>query len=162
MNIEEILDLMEGLLDKSTSVPFSNKKLIDCDQMGEYIDTMRNSLPVELKRAKDLARDQKKIIAESNKQADSIIKRAEERAKVLVSEQEIMKQATEYAKEQLKRAKDQADEIVATAMAKDKDIRNALAANVEKVLSEAERVLDRSLSDVAATKVAVLKIGTSK
>ena len=32
MNIDEILDLMDGLLDKSSSVPFSNKRMIDCEQ----------------------------------------------------------------------------------------------------------------------------------
>lgn len=162
MNVDEILDLMEGLLDKASTVPFSSKKMIDCEQMSEYIDSMRMNLPGEIKRAKDLARDKQNIIAQSNKEAEEIIKKAEERAKVLVSEQEILKQAAEYAKEQVKLAQEQADEIVMTAKSKDKDIRNALAANVEKVLSDAEKVISQSLSDVTSTKAAVLKIGSSK
>lgn len=162
MNVDEILELMDDLLDKSSSVPFSNKKLIDCEQMREYIDSIRLNLPGELKRAKDLQRDQKNIIAEANKSAEDIIRKAEERAKVLVSEQEILKQATEIAKEQVKRADEQAADIIAQARAKDKDIRNALAANLDKVLSDAEKVLTRSLSDVTSTKEAVLKIGAPK
>lgn len=159
MSIDEILELMDGLLDNSSSVPFSNKKMIDCEQMREYIDSIRMNLPGEIKRAKDMAKDQKNIIANANKEAEEIIRKAEERAKVLVSEQEIIKQATEIGKEQIKRAQEQADDIVAQAVAKDKDIRNALAANLEKTLSEAEKVLSRSLSDVTSTKDAVLKIG---
>lgn len=162
MKIEEILDLMDGLLDKSSSVPFSNKKMIDCEQMREYIDSIRLNMPGEIKRAKDMTRDKNNIISEANKKSEEIIRKAEERAKVLVSEQEVIKQATEIAKEQLKRAKEQADEIVAQAVAKDKDIRNALAANLDKVLSDAEVVLNKSLSDVTSTKSAVLKIGAPK
>ena len=121
--------------------------MIDCEQMREYIDTIRLNFPTELK-AKDMARDKEKIIAEANKNAEEIIKKAEERAKVLVSEQEIIKEAGEIANDQLKRAKEQADLIIADAIAKDRDIKSALASNLNKVLSDAERVLNRNLNEV--------------
>lgn len=162
MNTDEILDLMDGLLDKSSAVPFSNKRMIDCEQMREYIDTIRMNFPTEVKKAKDTARDKEKIIAEANKTAEEIIKKAEERAKVLVSEEEILKQAGEVANDQLKRAKEQADQIIAEAVSKDRDIRSALASNLNKVLSEAERVLNRNLNEVTATKEAVLKLGSAE
>ncbi|MBQ9375863.1 MAG: ATPase [Ruminococcus sp.] len=162
MNMDEILDLMDGLLDKSTSVPFSNKRVIDCEQMREYVDTIRVNYPAEMKKAKSTARDREKIIAEANKRAEEIIKKAEERAKVLVSEQEIIKEAGELANDQLKRAKEQADSIVSQAVEKDKEIRNALATKINKTLSDAERVLTRNLNEVAATKEAVLGIGTAE
>lgn len=161
MNIDEILDLMEGLLDKSSSVPFSNKRMIDCEQMREYVDTIRLNMPAELKKAKDTARDRENIISEANKEAEEIIKKAEERAKVLVSEQEILKQADDVANDQIKRAMQQADQIVAEAVSKDKDIRNALASNLNKVLSDAQRVLTRNLNEVTATKDAVMSIGVA-
>lgn len=159
MKIDEVIELMETLLEKSSTVPFSNKKMIDGEQLGEYIDNLKMAMPGEIKRAKDMARDKDNIIAEANKKAEEIIRQAEERAKVLVSEQEVIKQATEIAREQVKRANDQADEIVAQAVSKDKDIRNALAANLDKVLSDAEVVLNKSLTDVMSTKSAILKIG---
>lgn len=161
MNIDEILDLMDGLLDKSSSVPFSNKRMIDCEQMREYVDTIRLNMPAELKKAKDTARDRENIISEANKEAEEIIKKAEERAKVLVSEQEILKQADDVANDQIKRAMQQADQIVAEAVSKDKDIRNALASNLNKVLSDAQRVLTRNLNEVTATKDAVMSIGVA-
>ena len=57
MTVEEILELMDELLDKSSSVPFSQKKMIDVEQMREYIDSIRLNLPGEIKRAKDMTRD---------------------------------------------------------------------------------------------------------
>ena len=56
MTVEEILELMDELLDKSSSVPFSQKKMIDVEQMREYIDSIRLNLPGEIKRAKDRIR----------------------------------------------------------------------------------------------------------
>lgn len=161
MNIDEILNLMEDLLDNSSSVPFSNKRMIDCEQMREYVESIRLNLPAELKKAKDTARDRENIIAEANKEAEGIIKQAEERAKVLVSEQEIIKQADDVANDQLKRAMKQADQIVAEAVSKDRDIRNALASNLDEVLSNAQRVLTRNLNEITATKEAVLNIGVA-
>ncbi len=158
MKVEEILDLMDEMLDKSSQVPFSNKKMIDCEQMREYIDSIRLNMPGEIKRAKDMEKDQKRLLDEANKEAEGIIRKAEERAKALVAEQEILKQAAEIGKEQIKRAQEQADEIVSQAVAKDNDIRNALAANLERTLSEAEKVLSASLADVTSTKEAVLRI----
>lgn len=52
MTVEEILELMDELLDKSSSVPFSQKKMIDVEQMREYIDSIRLNLPGEIKRAR--------------------------------------------------------------------------------------------------------------
>ena len=62
MTVEEILELMDELLDKSSSVPFSQKKMIDVEQMREYIDSIRLNLPGEIKRAKDMTRDKKNIL----------------------------------------------------------------------------------------------------
>ena len=80
MTVEEILELMDELLDKSSSVPFSQKKMIDVEQMREYIDSIRLNLPGEIKRAKDMTRDKKNILTEANKEAEEIVKKAKDKA----------------------------------------------------------------------------------
>ena len=82
MTVEEILELMDELLDKSSSVPFSQKKMIDVEQMREYIDSIRLNLPGEIKRAKDMTRD-KQIAAEANKQAADIVEQAKAKDKAI-------------------------------------------------------------------------------
>ena len=158
MKYEQTLELMDELLDTSSAVPFSNKKMIDADLMREYIDSIRLSLPAELKKAEETMRDKKSIITQAQKEADEIIKRAEERAKVLVSEQEIIKKATEYAKAQVQQANEQASDIVAQAQEKEKAIRGALSANLNKTLTEAQQILAKNLNDVNSTLEAVSKI----
>lgn len=161
MTIDEELDLMDKTLDESSNVPFSNKKMVDCEKMREYIDNIRLNLPGEIKRAKDMARDKKNILDEAAKQAEDIIKQAEERARVLVAEDEISKKAVEFAKDVALKANAQAEDIVSQAEAKDKAIRAALAANLNSTLSSAADILAKSIADVNKTRDAVSKISGS-
>ena len=146
MTVEEILELMDELLDKSSSVPFSQKKMIDVEQMREYIDSIRLNLPGEIKRAKDMTRDKKNILTEANKEAEEIVKKAKDEAKKLVAQEEIIKQAADYAKQIAAEANKQA----------------ALSENLNKSLSEAAEVLTKSLKDVNTTRDAVSKIGAAE
>ena len=98
MVIDDILDMMDDLLDNASSVPFSVKKsIIDCDQMREYINEIRLNLPQEIKQAKLIVRDRQTIINDANKEAENIVRRAEDRAKVIVSNDEITKAAKSKA-----------------------------------------------------------------
>ena len=145
MTIDEILEMMDDLLDKSVTVPFSNKKcMVDSEKMREYIDNIRYNLPTEIKRAKEMVADRSEIIDDANAKAEQIIKEAEERAKVLVSEDEIVK-----------RAREAADEITAQAKAMDQSIRNAMTQKLNSTLSEAEKSLTRSLNEIKAMHDAV-------
>ena len=158
MNIDEILDLMDELVDNSGTVPFSNKKMVDGEQMHEYIDSIRLNMPDEFKQAKDTAKEKKQIIDEANQNAEQIIRNAEEKAKALISEQEVLKQAAEYARKAVSQANEQAAEIIEQAKTKEAAIRKALAENLGKSLSEASAVLSKKLHAVNSTIEAISKI----
>ncbi len=145
MKIDEILDLMDELLDKAVTVPFTNKKtLVDTEKLREYIDSIRYNLPADIKKAKELQNDKAIIMTEANKKAEVIIKKAEDRAKVLVSNEEILKQA-----------KEQAAEITAQAYAMDRDIRNAMSEKIDSVLASTEKSLTTALNNIKGTREAV-------
>ena len=145
MTIDEILEMMDDLLDKSVTVPFSNKKcMVDADKLREYIDNIRYSLPTEIKRAKQMVADRTDIISDANVQAEQIIKNAEERAKVLVSESEIVK-----------RAQEEADDITSQAKQMDLSIRKAMTDRLGATLDDVEKALQKALSDVKAMHDAV-------
>ena len=115
MKIDEILAMMDQLLDKSTAMPFSSKKMIDAEQMREYIDSIRYNMPEEINKAKETEKEQKEIIARANQEAEQIIRKAEERAKAMVMQEEIIKQAREVAKQELERAKQESEATVSEA-----------------------------------------------
>lgn len=152
MKIDEILDLMDELLDKAVTVPFTNKKtLVDTEKLREYIDSIRYNLPSDIKKAKELQNDKAIIMTEANKKAEVIIKKAEDRAKVLVSNEEILKQA-----------KEQAAEITAQAYAMDRDIRNAMSEKIDSMLASTEESLASTLNNIKSTRAAVKSANTPK
>ena len=106
--------------------------------------------------------DKKNILTEANKEAEEIVKKAKDEAKKLVAQEEIIKQAADYAKQIAAEANKQAADIVEQAKAKDKAIREALSENLNKSLSEAAEVLTKSLKDVNTTRDAVSKIGAAE
>ena len=55
------------------------------------------NLPVELRQAQSIVSDRAQLIESANAQAQAIVKKAEERARVLVSEAEIVKAAQQRA-----------------------------------------------------------------
>ncbi len=152
MKVDEILDLMDELLDKAVTVPFTNKKtLVDTEKLREYIDSIRYNLPADIQKAKELQNDKALIMTEANKKAEVIIKKAEDRAKVLVSNEEILKQA-----------KEQAGEITAQAYAMDRDIRNAMSEKIDSMLATAEESLTSTLNDIKKTRSAVKAANSPK
>lgn len=145
MTIDEILEMMDDLIDKSVTVPFSNKKcMIDSEKLREYIDNIRYNLPTEIKRAKEMVADRTEIISEANAEAEEIIKKAEERAKILVSQDEITRQAQASA-----------EEITNQARAMDLSIRNAMTDKLNGTLGETEKVLQKALNEIKAMHEAV-------
>lgn len=119
--------------------------MIDVEQMREYIDSIRLNLPGEIKRAKDMTRDKKNILTEANKEAEEIVKKAKDEAKKLVAQEEIIKQAADYAKQIAAEANKQAADIVEQAKAKDKAIREALSEILTSRFLRRLRCLQRAL-----------------
>ena len=137
MSIEEILEAMDDELDRS-------KSLIDVEQFRELVKQVRLNLPGEIKQAQALVNDRRVIINDAKAEAESIIRKAEEKAKVMVSEEVITKQAQQRA-----------HEILTAAQTKSKEIRNATNDYVENMLSRVDELLAGNLTDVRKTRAAL-------
>ena len=100
MNVNELLDTIEDTLEESAGMPLSGgKRIVDVEQIRDYLDEIRQNLPVELRQAQSIVSDRAQLIESANAQAQAIVKKAEERARVLVSEAEIVKAAQQRAGE---------------------------------------------------------------
>ena len=100
MNVNELLDTIEDALEESASVPLSGgKRIVDVEQIRGYLDEVRAALPGELRQAQQIVNDRAQIVDSANAQAQAIVKKAEERARILVSDAEIVKAAQQRAAE---------------------------------------------------------------
>ena len=52
MEIFTLLENLEELIENGSKVPFSNKVMIDTDEIKEILEEIRRKLPDELKQAK--------------------------------------------------------------------------------------------------------------
>ena len=112
MSIEEILDDMEELLDKASTMPFAaHKALIDGERLRDLIDNAKINVPQEVKHAKMVEFDRDRIIKEAEAKAEKIVREAEERAKAIVEEEAIVKEAKKRALEAVTKAKKESDAI---------------------------------------------------
>lgn len=100
MNVNELLDTIEDALEESANVPLSgSKRIVDVEQIRDYLDEVRAALPGELRQAQQIVNDRAQIVDSANAQAQAIVKKAEERARILVSDAEIVKAAQQRAAE---------------------------------------------------------------
>ncbi|MBQ8781393.1 MAG: ATPase [Oscillospiraceae bacterium] len=138
MTIDDILNMMDNMLDDASAVMFSSRNVsIDREKMRDCINDLRLTLPDEIRNAKNIVRDRKEIISVANREAEQIVRRAEERAKMLISNDEITKAAQR-----------QAAEIITQAQAQAKDIRGAANKYIDDVLHQTETLLQANLSEV--------------
>lgn len=109
MNIDELLDTIEETLETGASIPLSGgKRVVDVDKIRDMLDEVRLNLPGEIRQAKGIVNDRAQILSDAKNEAAAIVKQAEDRATVLVSDQEVLKQAEQRAAEVMTNAQTEA------------------------------------------------------
>ncbi|MCD8499515.1 MAG: ATPase [Clostridiales bacterium] len=88
-DIESLLERLESLVISARSVPFSDNCMVDREEMLVLITMIRDELPGELKQAKWLLEQNRQLIAEARKEAETIMRDAEARMSRMIDEHEI-------------------------------------------------------------------------
>ena len=151
MNIDEILNMIDDMLEEAWSLPFSGGRcVVDAQKVKECVEDIRRNLPGEIKQAKMIVADRNDIIKTAERQAETTLRKAEERARMLIAQEEIVKQAQEKAAD-----------IIAQAQMAAKEIRRASHEFSDSILKQTEENLSTSLKNVRDTRQA-LRNATSK
>ncbi len=138
MNVDEILDEMDEMLEKSRAFPLAaHKVVIDGDRLRELINDIRLNLPQEIKRAKLIDYDRDRLMNEAQQKAEEVVRTAEERAKAIVSESAILAETKRKAHELLAKTKTKCDET-----------KQATAAYVLQSLSNTEAQINAALVQI--------------
>ncbi len=145
MEILTVLETLEDLIEKSSGVPFSGKCLVDREEVLEIVKEMRLKLPDDIKQAKWVKEERQRILLQAQKEADNILKDAENKIASLVDEHEITKKAYE-----------QANEIVGSAQKNAREIRLGAREYADSVLNKVEEILSDA-TDVIRTNRKELK-----
>lgn len=143
MTLDELLEQFDEVLDSGIKIP-GKKTVVDIEKLRAVVDDIRLNIPGEIKQARGIVADRADIITTAKREADGIIRNAEERAKAMVAQEEIVKLAQEKA-----------TEIIANAQAKSRDMRKAAQDFVDTIMRNADESLTANLGEIRKTRAAL-------
>ncbi|MGH9299323.1 MAG: ATP synthase F0 subunit B [Acidimicrobiales bacterium] len=137
--VEGVLDELIDIVETAKSVPLSASVMISRDDVLELLETAREELPEELRRARRLLKDREEVFVAARREGAEIIEDARVQAERMVQRTEIVRQA-EY----------RAVRIVEDAEAEGRRLRHEAEDYVDQKLAGFEIVLDRTMKTVRA------------
>ena len=140
--IEELVGMLQDAVESAWKLPFgSDKCLVERSKMLDLIDEIRVNLPKDLEQARGIIEGRTEIIAQAKREAEAIKRAAEERARQLVSEEEIMIIARQKA-----------NELTSMADVKSKEVRRVANEYVDDVLHRLEDVMTEALDETRKSR----------
>ena len=140
--VEELLDMLYELIDEAKSVPLSSEKcIIERDKALDLLDDIKAQFPMELNEAKKLIAARTDYIASAKREADLIRKQAEDQARQMVSEDEVLAQA-----------KQKANEMLRTAEERSRDLRKAANDYCEDALRRTEEAVAEAYDEIKKSR----------
>ena len=137
MEIFTLLETLEDIMERSKGIPFTAKGIVDKEEVLEIIKEIRLKLPDELKQAKWIKEERGRILEEAGKEADGIVKEAENRIIAMIDEHEITRKAYE-----------QKAEIIETANEMSREISRGTKEYADNVLQGIETALQNALETI--------------
>ena len=145
MEIFTLLETLEDILENSKNLPFSNKGIVDKEEiLEEIIKEIRLKLPDELKQAKWVKEERQRILVEAQKEADDIVKEAENRIISMIDEHEITRKAYEQKAEIIETANEMSREISKGT----KDYADNILEGIEVALQDALTVIQNNRKEL--------------
>lgn len=139
--VEELIDRLEGNVVSARSIPFSDSCMVDREEMLVLVTMIRDNLPGELKQARWLLEQNRQLIAEARKEAETIMREAESRMTAMIDEHEITQKAHQQAEATIENANQAA-----------RQIRNGAMEYARKRLTDVEEQLTEILLTIQRNK----------
>ena len=137
-DIIELLDILYGMVNEAWSVPLGNDKcIIEREKAIEIINEIKVNLPTAIAEAQRLVSARDEFIGNAKREAEAMRKNAEEQARIMIEEQEIVRVA-----------KAKSNEMISSAEAKSKELRRVASEYVEQIMSETEKSMQEALSTI--------------
>lgn len=148
MDVHDKLDELTAVLEDARSMPMSASCIVNRAELLALVDEIRALLPEELAHADLLLQEREAILAESRQEAQKIVDAAYDEQDRLVSETDVVREATERAAEERRAAAEEAHAL-----------RTEVDDYVDTKLANFEVVLSRTLAAVQRGRDALRRPG---
>ncbi len=141
-DVMDLLDDLFGMITDAWNVPLGGDKcIIEREKALKLISEIKAALPSSIAEAKRLVAARDEFIGNAKREAEAMRKSAEDKARMLVDEQEITRVA---------RAR--SAEMISTAETKAAELRKVASDYVDELMRQTEESLSASLSQIRTTR----------
>ena len=138
MDVESLMDELEDILEACWRLPMSGGRVvINSNEVKRIIEDLRLRLPKELVQAKKIVADRSQIIEDARLEAETMLKVSEEKVKIMVSKDELVRSAQIAA-----------NNIVGDAKSKAKELKTATNDYAEKTMQQLDQVVASALAEI--------------
>ena len=139
---EDIIGALYDMIQDARSVPLNaDKCMVERDKVLDMLDEIITQLPSELKQSRTIVESRNELISQARREAEGIIRQAQEEAKELVDHEAIYVEARRRS-----------EELVKQTQAKIEAIKKAGNDYMDGNLMQTEEVMAKALAEVRQTR----------
>ena len=141
-NVMDLVEMLYTMVSEAWGVPLGNDKcLLEREKVLNLLDEIKAQIPVEVAEAKRLVSARDEFISNAKREAESIRRAAEDRARTLVDEQEVVRVA-----------KARGMELMNTAETKSRELRRAANEYVDDAMRRTEEAVSAALDEIRQSR----------
>ena len=107
-HIEDIITALYDMIQDARAMPLgADKCILERDKALDMLDEIIAQLPAELKQSRTIVESRNELIGQARREAENIIRKAQEQADMLVSQQAIYNEAKRQCVEMVEQTKTQ-------------------------------------------------------
>ena len=141
-DVLELVEMLYTMVTEAWGVPLGNEKcIVERDKVLNLLDEIKARLPAEVAEARRLVNARNEFIGNAKREADAIRKAAEDRAREIVEEQEIVIAA-----------KTRSNEVLSQAESRTRELYRVANEYVDDALRRTEEAISTALSEVRQSR----------
>ena len=141
-HIEEIISALYDMIQDARALPLgADKCILERDKVLDMLDEIIAQLPAELKQSRTIVESRNELIGQARREAEVIIRQAQEKAERMVQEEAIYQEA-----------KRQCQEMVLQTQARLAELRQASNVYMDDALQRTEEAMAQALAEVRDTR----------
>ncbi len=141
-DVQELLDMLYNMITDAWGLPLGAEKcVIERDKVLDLLDEIRAQLPTEIAEAKRLVAARTEYVNNAKREAESLRKVAEQKARQMVDQEEIVRAA-----------KQRANEILSAAESKSAELRRVANDYADDALRRTEEAISEALDEVRSSR----------
>ena len=142
-NTEDIIGALYDMVQDARSMPLSaDKCILERDKVLDMLDEIIAQLPGELKQARTIVESRNELVSQARREADVIIREAQEKVGQLVTKEAIYEEA-----------KKRSEELVSQTQNRINQLRKAANEYMDESLRQTEEVISNALNEVRDTRM---------